>query len=176
MKERYPSYETSCCSEYRKIDNVQELQWSGVSCMIVSTLPITVSFKLSFSPLLEVYRRFEGIYCLYLQCWSVSRERRVLLAAWFMPVPCLSYFSSLNMEAVCSVETSVNIYRTTWRNIQGDSTFQISAVFIFWGVLCDCSKDISMEILHLSLCVRLVAYLPTCLHCVQVTSPWESLS
>jgi hypothetical protein len=100
-----------------------------------------------------------------------------MFCAWLMLVAFLSWSWVLKMEAVNCSEKSVHFSRTTRRRIQECTTPQVPAVFIF----CVTTKDISLEILHLILCVRLVAYLPTCLCRVQVTwggflSPWEPLS
>jgi hypothetical protein len=31
---------------------------------------------------------------------------------------CMAYFSSLKMEEICSFETAVNFYQTTWHHVQ----------------------------------------------------------
>lgn len=39
------------------------------------------------------------------------------LAAFFLPEACLVYCSTVKMVAIRYSETSVNFYRTAWRNI-----------------------------------------------------------
>jgi hypothetical protein len=64
----------------------------------------------------EVHRRFEEIYCMHLQEWRVSQARSQQET---------NSKQTMNMEAVCSSETSMNFYRTTRRKISGDSTLHI---------------------------------------------------
>jgi hypothetical protein len=49
---------------------------------------------------------------------SVLRD----IAAYFMLVSCLAYYSTLKMEAICSSETYVDLNRTTRRFILDDRT------------------------------------------------------
>jgi hypothetical protein len=44
--------------------------------------------------------------------------------ASFMPVSCMSYFSTLNIEAIYSSETFIDFQRTIRRYIQKDRTLQ----------------------------------------------------
>jgi hypothetical protein len=57
---------------------------------------------------------------------KASRKRKylfqALLAAWFWPVACLAYASTLKMEAVRSEVRSVNLFQITRSHIPGDST------------------------------------------------------
>jgi hypothetical protein len=43
----------------------------------------------------------------------------------FMLVSCSAYISTLNMEAICASETSVDFQRFTRRYIPEDSTFRV---------------------------------------------------
>jgi hypothetical protein len=47
----------------------------------------------------------------------MSAWNKALLAACFMLVPYLAYSSNPKMETICSSETSVDFYRTTWHYI-----------------------------------------------------------
>jgi hypothetical protein len=55
---------------------------------------------------------------------KVNRRSRALLATCFMLVSCLSYSSTLKMEATCSSETSVEFKLTTRRYIPEARTLQ----------------------------------------------------
>jgi hypothetical protein len=48
-----------------------------------------------------------------------------MLLSAFTLVSCSAYASTLNMEAICSSETSVDFQRTTRRYIPEDSTLQL---------------------------------------------------
>jgi hypothetical protein len=65
-----------------------------------------------FSPL-KVSRRFVGTYC---------HDLQGLLATCWMLVSCLSYSSTLKMEATCSPGTSVDFQRASRRHIPEDRT------------------------------------------------------
>jgi hypothetical protein len=54
----------------------------------------------------------------FLLQFKVHMKRTIF---WDATLTCLAYASTLNMEAVYSFETSVNIYQATWRNISEDS-------------------------------------------------------
>jgi hypothetical protein len=65
--------------------------------------------------------------------WYVTEDfclqgYNTLLAAWFMLVSCLSYYSTLNMKAIYSSEMSVDFQQITWRYIPEDRTLQINLV------------------------------------------------
>jgi hypothetical protein len=47
----------------------------------------------------------------------------------FTLVSCSAYFSTLNMEAICSSEMSVDFQRTTWRYIPESSTLHTFLLF-----------------------------------------------
>jgi hypothetical protein len=54
-----------------------------------------------------------------------------------------NYILSLKMEAVYSSETSVNVYRTTWRHIPEDS---IRSSFFLFEYLTEISNNNSIQI------------------------------
>jgi hypothetical protein len=54
----------------------------------------------------------------------VVMERGVCLASAITLVSCLSYSSTLKIEATCSSEASVNFQRTTWRYFTEDRTLK----------------------------------------------------
>jgi hypothetical protein len=68
---------------------------------------------------LSVNRCFGGTYCLHLQGrsykFSKKPERKQVL----------NYFFDLNMEAICSSETSVDTRRSAWHHIPEDDTLHI---------------------------------------------------
>jgi hypothetical protein len=53
---------------------------------------------------------------------STVKSSRCFEGISFMLVSCLAYSSTLNMEAICSSENSVNFQRTTWHYISEDRT------------------------------------------------------
>jgi hypothetical protein len=63
----------------------------------------------------------------------VSYNTTALLAVCFMLVSCLSYTSTLKMEATCSSETVVDFRQITWCNIPEDRTLQSNRMT---SVLC----------------------------------------
>jgi hypothetical protein len=71
----------------------------------------------SCSPL-SVNRRFGGTYRLHF--WG--RWNKLSFPPAFTLVSCWPYFSTMNMEAICSSETSVYTQRTTRRYIPEDGT------------------------------------------------------
>jgi hypothetical protein len=78
----------------------------------------------------EVFWRFGGTCCLYFQCLRVSKAIRKKQAASQAKhatseqlLASLAYSSTLKMEAVCSSETLVNFYQTSWCHNPENSTF-----------------------------------------------------
>jgi hypothetical protein len=77
---------------------------------------------------LKIDRRFGGTYRLFLQGRRISQRGNqnvvnvALLATCFTLLSCLSYSSTLKMEALCSSETSIEFQRTTWRYIREERT------------------------------------------------------
>jgi hypothetical protein len=61
---------------------------------------------------LKVNRRFEVTCRLHLHGRRLCQIKAALLATYFMLVSCLSHSSTLNTEATCSSETSVDFQRT----------------------------------------------------------------
>jgi hypothetical protein len=77
--------------------------------------------------LLSVKWRFGGIYRLHLQGRkhinsAKNQGESRCLPPVFTLVSCLTYFSTLKMEATCSSETSVDTQQTTRRYIPEDGT------------------------------------------------------
>jgi hypothetical protein len=70
---------------------------------------------------LERIRRFGGTYCLYLQGRIVSQVK-TSSACYLTLVSCLSYFSTLKMEAIFSSEASGSL-RTTQLSNPEDRAF-----------------------------------------------------
>jgi hypothetical protein len=72
--------------------------------------------------LIDCIRMFLSTYKTFLQL-SFSTQSMLYLQRClrFLLVSCLAYSSTLKMEAVCSSETSVDVYRTRWRYIQDDN-------------------------------------------------------
>jgi hypothetical protein len=71
---------------------------------------------------LKVNRRFGGTCRLHLQGPRINHARNQHEAG-SKQVSCLTYSSTLKMEAICSSETLVDFQRTTWRYIP-DRTLQ----------------------------------------------------
>jgi hypothetical protein len=51
-------------------------------------------------------------------------SKLAVVAAWFLVVACSAYSSAMNMEAVCSFQTSVNYCLPTWHHIPEHSTLK----------------------------------------------------
>jgi hypothetical protein len=73
--------------------------------------------------LVEVYRLFRGFYCLHDQCRNVIEGSNIdYQAVNFFLIALLTLI--LKKEAVCSSETSENLYRNTSVDVQKDRTLQ----------------------------------------------------
>jgi hypothetical protein len=57
-----------------------------------------------------------------------SRFQCRILAACFMLVSCVAYFSTVKTEAICSFETSVHFHRSIRSYISDDTTLQNTEV------------------------------------------------
>jgi hypothetical protein len=106
----------------------------------------TTYYTASHTRRLTLNKQFCVLGTTPLVCWKstdVSEERIDsvfrFLAVWFMLVSCLAYFSTSNMEATCSTETSVHFQRTTWPHISEDMDgYKILKTNI---VICSLFKD-----------------------------------
>jgi hypothetical protein len=87
----------------------------GLDVLTAVVLKSTIFWDITPCSPLKVNRRFGGIYCLNL-------HRRIALLASCFLVSCLAYSSTLEMEASCSSEMSVDFQRSTRRYISEDST------------------------------------------------------
>jgi hypothetical protein len=81
----------------------------------------------SCSPL-KLNRRFGGTYRLHLQVRKISQTRTQRESTWQSE---LGWFSTRNLEAICSSETSVVFQRTTRRYIPEHSTLLL-ALYYKW--------------------------------------------
>jgi hypothetical protein len=75
-----------------------------------------------------VHRLFEGTYCLHLQGRKVShastKQKAEICICYLLLGGRFAYSSTLRREAVCSTETSVNLYHRAWHHISGQSFLQ----------------------------------------------------
>jgi hypothetical protein len=99
----------------------------------------------------KVSRRFRGTYCLHLQQSSTC--------CLLLLVSCLTYSSTLKMEAVHCSETSVDFHRTTRRHISGNKTLLEKLLFsrvtviimteiftaVNWVILCSLLKNLHVQ-------------------------------
>jgi hypothetical protein len=87
-------------------------------------------YTMSCSPL-KANRSFRGKGRLHIQA-------ELFLQPAFKQVSCLAYSSTLNVEARCSSETSVDFQRITWRYMQENRTLNhcsYSDSFLYWKSL-----------------------------------------
>jgi hypothetical protein len=103
----------------------------------------TVFWDITLCSPLKVNRRFGGTYRLHLQGRRISRainqqeavaSPRLCWSTAFTLVSCSAYYSTLNMEAICSSETSVDFQRTTQRYIPEDNI--LNSQFVYAYHLC----------------------------------------
>jgi hypothetical protein len=85
---------------------------------------------------LKVNRRFGRTFRLNFRDGKISKaanQREVLLSTCFTMVSCLAYFSTLEMDATCSSETSVDFQRTTGdRSLPSHSCENLKSYTVFY--------------------------------------------
>jgi hypothetical protein len=118
-------------------NDYHNVQWTSLShvgfeVLTAVVMKSTIFWDITLCSLLNVNRRFRGIYHLHFQGRRISQTRNqheALLATCFTLVSCLAYSWTLKMEVICSSETSVDIQWTTWRYIPEGSTLQAYPIF-----------------------------------------------
>jgi hypothetical protein len=63
--------------------------------------------------LIKTYRRFGGTHCFPSSGSQIKPSKILRLLLLFLAVACVTYFSRVKMESVCSSETSLNLYYVT---------------------------------------------------------------
>jgi hypothetical protein len=86
---------------------------------------------------------------IFILCYIVPCNTGEICSAFLMPASCLTYSSTMKMDATCSSETSVDIQRITQNYIPEDTFFKLIIV-----------REYCVSIIYLS---GLLINLPKCL-------------
>jgi hypothetical protein len=103
----------------------------GFEVLTAVVIKSTIFWDITLCIPLKVNRRFGATYRLHVQGQRISRAARHQRESRWQAEPCLAFTSTLNMEVICSSETSVDFQQTTRRYIPEVRTLQVSSCFLY---------------------------------------------